>query len=129
MKKLAALILALLLLASCGAKEEQFPGQNYVSFPLEEVFTVNVSDDARQYVRCAITLELQDETLVADLTAKQHRINGYITDAISMRTTAQVRDPNEKAVILTEIVAGINREFNTESVMKAYFTEFTTVRQ
>lgn len=129
MRKIAlAFILMLPLLASCGKEEAGYAGKDYIPFPLTGDFIVNVTDE-RQYVKCSITLELQDDSLVADLTEKQYRISEYITNAIGSRTAEQVKNPAERKSILAEIVAGINTEFNTKTVMDAFFTTFTTVRQ
>ncbi len=130
MRKMAlAFILMLPLLASCSKEEAGYEGKDYIPFPLVGDFIVNVQDDSRQYVKCSITLELQDESLVADLTEKQYRVSAYITNAIGSKTAAQVKDPAERNLILAEIVSGINTEFNTKTVMRAFFTTFTTVRQ
>ncbi|MDR1669699.1 MAG: flagellar basal body-associated FliL family protein [Oscillospiraceae bacterium] len=132
-RKIAALcllaVMAMTLLASCGEKAEAYTGQKNVNFSFDEPFIANVSDEPRQYVKCAIMLEISDEKLLEELTAKQHRIRGFVYDLIGARTNEQVRDIAEKSTILAEFIALANAEFNTDAIVAAYFTEFTPVRQ
>ncbi|MDR1692644.1 MAG: flagellar basal body-associated FliL family protein [Oscillospiraceae bacterium] len=132
-KKMASLIitaaLMLPLLVSCGDTAEKYPGEKNVEFNFTEGFIINVSDDDRQYVKCAVMLEVNDAKLLPVLTERQNRLRDHVVDLISARTKDEVRQTSVKDAILTDLVTLVNEALNTESVMAAYFTEYTPIRQ
>ncbi len=139
-KKIILIIPLLVLLIGAGAggayfflfakkdktKEEKvhMPSQVGVMVDLG-VFTVNLADkQAEVYARIAITMEVSDEKVKAEVERRMPIIKDAVIDVISSKASDFVRTPEGRESLRLEIIRRINAILVEGGVRNIYFTEF-----
>ncbi len=126
-KKCFALFAALILmftLAGCEPKPESFPGQATIPYDVGDKFIVNITDDSKKYISCAVTLDVSSEDDVKVLTEKNHWVRDTVIAVIRTKTDAQLEAADAMEVVGQEIGERITQEFQLSGVFRVSFKEY-----
>ena len=89
------------------------------------VFTVNLADrQAEVYARIAITMEVSDEKVKAEVDKRLPIIKDAVIDVISSKTSDFVKSPEGRESLRLELIRRINVILVEGGVRNIYFTEF-----
>ena len=126
----------LLLGGDKKAAEEQDPGLDVPVPELSHIteigpmlniteFIVNIiSEDNNHYVKGAITLELSNEDVKEEATARMPQIRDTVLLLVGNKTYEELQDLQGKKQLKAELSSKINGFLQTGKVRSIYFTDF-----
>jgi flagellar FliL protein len=91
--------------------------------PLGSV-VVNVSGEARRYVKVAVELGLEDGKAAHDVEAKKPQILDLLITVLSAKDVETLSAPEGRGALKDEVLAGIRDDVGLPKVIKVFFTEF-----
>jgi flagellar FliL protein len=95
-----------------------------ILYPLD-TFTINLkSDQGRRYLKVAMSLELSDEELSAELSAKGPVIKDRIIRILTSKNLEEISSKKGKQKVSEQIIDTLNTMVTDGSVQGLYFTEF-----
>lgn len=104
-----------------GTKHGAAPG---AMFDLEP-FIVNLADSPEiRYLKLTVKLEVENETAVADLSARVPQVRDTILVLLSSKDSTTIRTPQGKFQLREEITQRVNGLLPKPAVRSAYFTDF-----
>jgi flagellar FliL protein len=106
--------------------EEQAPEN--MPGPLVEVqeFIINIldNDENTRYLKAAMTLEVDSEETVTEVTARMPQIRDTILLLMGNKTFDELRDLQGKLQLRAEMLRSINKVLSSGKVNNIFFTEF-----
>jgi len=95
-----------------------------VMFDLDP-FIVNLADQPEiRYLKITIKLEVENETVAADLAARVAQVRDTVLVLLSSKDANTVRTPQGKFQLRDEITQRVNGLLPRPNIRSAYFTEF-----
>lgn len=95
-----------------------------VMFDLDP-FIVNLADQPEiRYLKITIKLEVENETVAADLAARVAQVRDTVLVLLSSKDVNTVRTPQGKFQLRDEITQRVNGLLPKSGIRSAYFTEF-----
>jgi flagellar FliL protein len=95
-----------------------------ILYPLD-TFTINLkSDQGRRYLKVAMSLELSDEELSAELSAKDPVIKDRIIRILTSKNLEEISSKKGKQKVSEQIIDTLNTMVTDGSIKGLYFTEF-----
>lgn len=90
-----------------------------------EPFIVNLADSPEiRYLKLTVKLEVENETGVADLSARVPQVRDTILILLSSKDSSTIRTPQGKFQLRDEITQRVNGLLPKPAVRSAYFTDF-----
>lgn len=90
-------------------------------FELPEM-VININDDSVQYVRVAMAIVLEEETLAADFELEAAIAKDVILEDLSGRTADQLQSSQGKQDIKAELSETLREAYGDEKVIRVLFT-------
>jgi flagellar basal body-associated protein FliL len=113
--------------AGCGDdKEEPYPGAFDTPYSLGGMFIINVIGTTEEfkrfnYVRCEVTLEVDDSSVFSVFDDRIHRIREIVIESIKAKTIEELQDNMND--LRQEIRDKINKEFNIDAVQRVVISD------
>ena len=120
------ILIGLVLLSSCSAKETRLP-KTYIYSP-GAAFTANINDvDYRRVVKCTVVFQVSDEAAVTELADYNFTIRNSVITTLGELTMDELTTNRDLSDISQRIVTQVNAALPSYStlIIGAYFTEFT----
>jgi flagellar protein FliL len=91
----------------------------------QEPFIVNLADNqGERYLKVAMQFELSEPAVAAELDILKPRIRDNILDLLTVKTYAELMEPNGKQQLRDEIVLRMNSFLTKGKLTRVYFTDF-----
>ncbi|HYY06139.1 MAG TPA: flagellar basal body-associated FliL family protein, partial [Candidatus Limnocylindria bacterium] len=88
-------------------------------------FIANLADeDGRRYLKATLQVEFFGARVPDEFTARVPQMRDLLLTLLTSKFFTEVRTPEGKAVLRTEVVNRMNRTLNKDLVKAVYFTEF-----
>jgi flagellar FliL protein len=90
-----------------------------------ETFIVNLnSSDGQHYLKATMSLELNDEATVKEVTERNAQLRDAIIILLSSKTVEEVTKLEGKEMLKREVVSRVNSFLTQGKAKRVYFTEF-----
>jgi flagellar FliL protein len=103
------------------------PGTKGTIGPMIEIepFIINILDEeGTRYLKAAITLETNNEPVIAEITRRMPQIRDAILLLVGNKTFGELADLQGKLQLRSELSERLNKILTGGRVQKIYFTEF-----
>jgi len=91
----------------------------------QEPFIVNLADNrGERYLKVVMQFELSQPAVAAELDILKPRIRDNILDLLTVKTYAELMEPNGKQQLRDEIVLRMNSFLTKGKLTRVYFTDF-----